>query len=80
MEQRLPERTLDEKINKAYKKYLVFIDSVDGWNIDIAVYNLWNDNKWHETHDGCDEIENVIAWCPLPEPYRPERSDNHDRK
>ena len=80
VEQRLPERTLDEKINKAYKKYLVFIDSVDGWNIDIAVYNLWNDNKWRETHDGCDEIENVIAWRPLPEPYRPERSDNHDRK
>ena len=25
-----------------------------------------------------DEPDCVIAWRPLPEPYRPERSDNHD--
>lgn len=30
VEERLPERTLDEKINKSYKKYLVFIDGMDG--------------------------------------------------
>lgn len=75
VEERLPERTLDEKINKSYKKYLVFIDSVDGWDIDIALYDFWNDKKWHEAHDGYGEIENVIAWCPLPEPYHPERSE-----
>lgn len=74
VEERLPERTLDEKINKSYKKYLVFIDSVDGWDIDIAVYDFFNDKKWREAHDGYGGIENVIAWRPLPEPYRPERS------
>lgn len=71
-EERMPERTLDEKMNDSYKEYLVFIDSVDGWSIDIAVHDLWNDKKWRETHDFC-EIENVIAWRPLPEPYRPEK-------
>ena len=25
-----------------------------------------------------DVTEDVIAWRPLPEPYRPKRSDNHD--
>lgn len=75
MEKWLPKRTLDEKMNKSYKKYLVFIDSVDGWDIDIAVYDFWNDKKWCEAHDGYGEIENVIAWRPLPEPYRPERSE-----
>lgn len=75
VEERLPERTLDEKINKSYKKYLVFIDSVDGWDIDMALYDFWNDKKWREAHDGYGEIENVIAWRPLPEPYRPERSE-----
>lgn len=74
--ERLPKRTLDEKMNKSYKKYLVFIDSVDGWDIDIAVYDFWNDKKWREAHDGYGEIENVIAWRPLPEPYRPERSND----
>ena len=75
VEERLPERTLDEKLNKSYKKYLVFIDSVDGWDIDIAVYDFWNDKKWREAHDGYEEIENVVAWRPLPDPYRPERSE-----
>ncbi len=71
VDERLPKRTLDEKMNKSYKKYLVFIDSVDGWDIDIAVYDFWNDKKWCEAHDGYGEIENVIAWRPLPDPYRP---------
>ena len=78
VEERLPMRTLDEKINESYQNYLVFIDGVDGWDIDIAVYDFWNDKKWREAHDGYGEIENVIAWRPLPEPYHPERSDNHD--
>ena len=70
VEERRPERTLDEKIKESYQKYLVFIDGVDGWDIDIAVYDFWNDKKWREAHDGYGEIENVIAWRPLPEPYR----------
>ena len=75
VDERLPMRTFDEKINESYQKYLVFIDGVDGWDIDIAVYDFWNDKKWREVHDGYGEIENVIAWRPLPEPYRPERSE-----
>ena len=74
VDERLPMRTLDEKINESYQKYLVFIDGVDGWDIDIAVYDFWNDKKWREAHDGYGEIENVNAWRPLPDPYRPERS------
>ena len=74
VEERLPERTLDEKIKESYQKYLVFIDGVDGWDIDIAVYDFWNDKKWREAHDGYGEIENVIAWRPLPDRYCPERS------
>src|SRR5699024_8260982 len=66
VEERLPMRTFDEKINESYQKYLVFIDGVDGWDIDIAVYDFWNDKKWREAHDGYGEIENVIAWRPLP--------------
>ena len=37
VEERLPERTPDEKIKNSYKKYLVFIDNIDYWDIDIAV-------------------------------------------
>ena len=45
VEECLPEITLDEKIKESYQKYLVFIDGVDGWDIDIAVYDFWNDKK-----------------------------------
>ena len=76
VEERLPMRTLDEKIKESYQKYLVFIDGEDGWDIDIAVYDFWNDKKWREAHGGYGKIENVIAWRPLPEPYHPERSEN----
>lgn len=69
--ERMPKRTLEERINNSYKKYLVFIESLDGWDIDTALYDFWNDKKWREAHDGYGEIENVIAWRPLPEPYKP---------
>lgn len=40
----------------------------------VAVYN-----KTHgfRTGDICT-VGEIVAWRPLPEPYRPERSDNHD--
>ena len=59
VEERLPERTPDEKIKNSYKKYLVFIDNIDYWDIDIAVYDLWNDKKWRKFSNPYCEIENV---------------------
>lgn len=76
VEERMPERTPDEKINNSYKKYLVFIDNIDYWDIDIAVYDLWNDKKWREFSNTYCEIENVAAWCPLPEPYKKIQEEN----
>ena len=76
VEERLPERTPDEKINNSYKKYLVFIDNIDYWDIDIAVYDLWNDKKWREFSNTYCEIENVTAWCSLPDPYKKIQEEN----
>lgn len=76
VEERLPERTPDEKINNSYQKYLVFIDNIDYWDIDIAVYDLWNDKKWREFSNTYCEIENVTAWCPLPDPYKKIQEEN----
>ncbi|WP_418626106.1 DUF551 domain-containing protein [Sellimonas intestinalis] len=76
VEERMPERTPDEKINNSYKKYLVFIDNIDYWDIDIAVYDLWNDKKWREFSNTYCEIENVTAWCSLPDPYKKIQEEN----
>ena len=40
------------------------------------IYEHWFVNAGEEV---CEK-ERCIAWRPLPEPYHPERSDNHDRK
>ena len=46
-----------------------------GGAIDVA----WHDGyRWKTGFSHADWIRDVIAWRPLPEPYRPERSDNHD--
>lgn len=46
-----------------------------------AVYDFWNDKKWREAHDVHGEIENVIAWRPLPNPYNPpEESKQNSEK
>lgn len=76
VEERMPERTPDEKIKNSYKKYLVFIDNIDYWDIDIAVYDLWNDKKWREFSNTYCEIENVTAWCPLPDPHKKIQEEN----
>ena len=43
----------------------------------LSVYRAWRGGGyWH----GTESISDVIAWQPLPEPYRPERRDSHDRE
>ena len=43
--------------------------------IDVA----WHDGcRWKTGFSHADWLRDVVAWQPLPEPYRLERSDNHD--
>lgn len=47
----------------------------------IHVVRFYYDIYEHWFVDAGEEVcekERCIAWRPLPEPYRPERSDNHD--
>ncbi len=41
-------------------------------------YICGNANGGYDCEGDGYEMFNVLAWRPLPEPYRPERSDNHD--
>lgn len=41
-----------------------------------AINVAWHDGyRWKTGFSHADWLVNVIAWRPLPEPYRPERSD-----
>ena len=45
--------------------------------IDIASLYSRDKHMWL-VGSMCSVAFDIIAWRPLPEPYRPERSDNHD--
>ena len=55
---------------------------IDGHFISDSSY-FDGQNTWHSdnrVNHSRPYLTDVIAWQPLPEPYRPERSDNNDRK
>lgn len=54
----------------------VLVSFLDSYNICIAFYDF-NEKRWY-VHGSGPCIGRVVAWRPLPEPYRPERSE-HDR-
>ena len=57
----------------------VLVSIGTGFNPEKAF--LSEDGHWTMLHapEGYNDITDMVdAWRPLPEPYRPERSDNHD--
>ena len=71
VEERLPE---EPKENPEFegKKIELYLVTVKGTKYPFRA--MWNGKFFTDGWSKC----NVIAWRPLPEPYRPERSDNHD--
>ena len=68
VEERLPE----EKINPASQDFCEYQVTAKFGNVkDVRHYKYGNGHWWHGP--GIVD-EYVIAWRPLPEPYRPERS------
>ena len=35
-------------------------------------------NSWECYNDMGDKIKNIVAWCPLPEPYKAESEVEHE--
>ena len=70
VDERLPEEPKENPVfdDKPLELYLVDI----GGSYPLRAF--WNGKQFT---DGWSVL-NVIAWRPLPEPYCPDRSDNHD--
>ncbi len=67
--ERLPEEDGQYLITVKYKP------EADYENI-YAEHGEWNDGKWDMFCFGhCGEIEDIIAWMPLPEPYKETEND-----
>ena len=70
VEERLP---TVEKCEKENNEFFVQTDSGERFSCEYdPLANGYDNPLW------CCNVP-VIAWRPLPEPYRPERSDNYDR-
>ena len=74
VEEQLPE----EKVNPVSQDFYEYqVTAKFGKVKDVRHYKYGNGHWWH----GPGIVDNyVIAWRENPEPYRPERSDNHDRE
>ena len=60
---------VEERLPEGNKTVLV---CQRGGAIDVA----WHDGyRWKTGFSHADWLSNVIAWRPLPEPYKPERSE-----
>lgn len=79
VDDKLPEDDVDVLITYAD------IDDENYTDICITTYgyaylggNKLDFKEWRSPFEYFRSNYKVIAWQPLPEPYHPERSDNHD--
>lgn len=67
--ERLPEEDGQYLITVKYKH-------VDGYDDIYAEHGEWTDGRWDMFCFGhCGEVEDIIAWMPLPKPYVPQESE-----
>ena len=75
---------VDERLPEEKKSVLVQWEKYDRHlNVTLTYLDvMWLDDADEKVFETINGVPNgkVIAWRPLPEPYRPERSDNHDRE
>ena len=79
VEECLPEDDVDVLVTYAD------IDDEEYTDITITTYgtaylggNKLDFKEWRSPFEYFKTNYKIIAWRPLPDPYRPERSDNHD--
>lgn len=74
---------VDERLPENNKLVLVWARSTaqgaDEWSLGSCDKGFWVLGSYGGSLVFPSQLE-AVAWRPLPEPYRPERSDNHDRE
>ena len=73
---------VDERLPEEKKSVLVQWEKYDRHlNVTLTYLDvMWLDDADEKVFETINGVPNgkVIAWRPLPDPYRPERRDNHD--
>ena len=69
---------VSEGLPKEDGQYLITVKykHVDGYDDIYAEHGEWYDGRWDTFCFGhCGEVEDIIAWMPLPEPYKEGESE-----
>ena len=62
-----------ERLPEESGQYLITVkyEHVDGYEDIYAEHGDWSGEKWDMFSFGhCGKVEDIVAWMPLPEPYR----------
>ena len=71
--ERLPEENGQYLITVKYKHIN------DNYEDIYAEHGEWMDGKWDMFCFGhCGQVETILAWMPLPQPYKAESEEKHD--
>ncbi|MBR3580751.1 MAG: DUF551 domain-containing protein [Lachnospiraceae bacterium] len=67
-----------ERLPEEDGQYLITVKyvHVDGYDDIYAEHGEWGDGNWDMFCFGhCGQVETILAWMPLPEPYTAESED-----
>jgi hypothetical protein len=67
--ERLPEENGQYLITVKYKHVN------DSYEDVYAEHGEWSDGRWDMCFGHCGEVEDIIAWMPLPQPYKAESEE-----
>lgn len=72
------EKLPDHPENNDYYLVTIQCEHYDGWDDYVTGFAEWTEHGWDELSCYIGQIK-VIAWMPLPEPYKAESEDQNDK-
>lgn len=70
-----------ERLPEEDGQYLITVKyvHVDGYDDIYAEHGEWRDGNWDMFCFGhCGQVETILAWMPLPKPYKPQESEDKE--
>ena len=69
-----------ERLPEENGQYIVTVkyEHVDGYEDIYSEHGEWVDDRWDAGYGHCGRVEKILAWQPLPTPWKGERYDTRE--